>query len=86
MTRIRYLPDTPNAKGISSKAILCGNDRYVIVITKETFNYTIFASNSEVVKHGVAKDMRSAKAIVKQALKELGGNFFDEVRRKKEVV
>jgi hypothetical protein len=78
MTRVRY----KNVNGVLvSNEILMGTNLVRVELNPETLYYNI-ADAKTTYYNGNASNLQSLKRSAKQALKELGVNFKDEIRAK----
>jgi len=84
MTRIRY-KKTDNTL-VSSKPVLCNTRLANIVLYMDKMQFQIIdINNKEVLAEGVCSSMMGLKKKAKDSAKNIGANFYDEVRNTKEV-
>jgi hypothetical protein len=79
MTRIKYTK--PIHGWIFSQQILCNTKIVVITLDLDTLTYHVM-NGKEKLKEGQANTLTSLKRKAKQAVKELGAFFYDEIRNR----
>lgn len=83
MTRIRY---TKQDNDLISQYILVNNTFVYVLLDPNLLVYEIWKTNDSnsdnVLKEGQAESLAKLKAKAKQALKELGASFSDEIRNR----
>ena len=86
MTRIRYIK--ANHLLISKKPILCSNKFVNVILNVKDMTYSIVDANNEksVIVEGTQPSIHQLKRKAKNALKQIGASFLDEVRGKKYII
>lgn len=79
MTRIKYNKSLKDV--LSAGPFITSNGILVLYITTDTLIYMI-VNEEKNLKQGQANSLPSLKKKAKQALRELGCTFYDEIRKK----
>lgn len=82
MKRVRY---TRTESGtLVSKPLIGTKDLYTVTIIPSTLTYIIVDGNGALLFHGTETTLPRVKARVKNILKVLGVNFYDEIRNRRD--
>lgn len=79
MSRIKYKQEGNCL--VTANKILCGKDIYTACIDATSFEYVIVDSEAIILKRGKSESLRGVKAMVRNALIDMGAVIYDEVRQ-----